>query len=102
MSQIREALEVIGRVNFREPIPHKDATTIAGFLERATHELQRREEDLAKREQEVSQREADATVKEGDVEEKLAALESLGRVQKVLDLKPMRNHTQGRLRFWRR
>lgn len=90
MSELKQALDAIQRVNFREHIPAIDQSRLAAFLERAAQELVQREAAVAEREQLVSQREADVTVREDESVEHVKALASMRRVASVLDLQPLK------------
>jgi hypothetical protein len=97
MSELKQALDAILRVNFREPVPPSDQSRLAAFLERAAMELQAREQAVADREVVVSQREANVQVRENESVEQIKALTSMRRVAGVLDLQPVKLHA---LRRW--
>ena len=88
MSQLREALDAIMRVEFRKINPAEGAR-VGDFLERAAEEIGVREQNVAERERVVSAREAAAELRESDVASHMKALASMQRVRKVLDLTPV-------------
>jgi hypothetical protein len=100
MSELRQALDAILRVNFREPVATNDQARIASFLERAAQELVQREEAVATREQAVSQRESNAELRESEASQRLKALTSMEGLARVIDLKPAA--VKGRRRWLQR
>jgi hypothetical protein len=100
MSQLREALDYLSRVNFRDASP-AEAVTIGGWLERAAQEITQREAEVAERERAVSAREAKATMREDEVKDRLRLLTSMGNVRRTLDLKPVAGLRKERLGWLR-
>lgn len=88
MSELREALDVIQRIDFHEPMQTTDQSRIAAFLERAANELVRREEAVAEREQAVSRRESSAELRETEARTRIKTLESVGKTLRTLELRP--------------
>jgi len=85
MSEIRDAIDAILRVQFRQISPAETAK-IGDFLERAAEEVSAREHAVAEREANVSARESAAELREGALQAQVKALASVQRVRAVLDL----------------
>ncbi len=88
MSTIREAIDAILRVDFRQASP-ADTMKIGDFLEQAAEEISMREACVTERERAVSAREATAELRESELAAQVKALASVQRVKKVLDLTPV-------------
>jgi hypothetical protein len=99
MSELREAMEVLLRVNFKaNPPSATDAARLGEFLERAAQEVLSREEAVAERERAVSQREANAELQASELANQLKAIGAVSRVARVLDLKPLKGKSRWSLR----
>lgn len=93
MSELKEALQAILRVNFRDPVPAGDQQRLAEFIERAAVELQAREQRVSEREQAVSARESAVSLREDESAAQVKALTSMRRVASVLELQPVKHST---------
>jgi hypothetical protein len=85
MTDLQNALEAMGRVDFTNVDPHHQ-NTMGQFLERALAEIVQREAAVQEREGVVSKRESDVQIREERAEAQLKAIESAQRLVKGLGM----------------
>ena len=102
-AELRHAIDAIANVSFNTASP-SELTTVSGFMERAVAEIRQREQAVSEREQRCHEREQAVQLREDNADAKLKALEALGRVSTVLEMKPLpaSNERRPRVGFWRR